>query len=387
MLVAGEASGDAHAGPVCRALRRLVPDVRLLGVGGPAMREAGLELIGDAADLAVVGVTEVVRRLPVLRRTFRAAAAALRTARPRALVLVDYPGFNLRLAAEARRAGVPAVYFVPPQIWAWGPGRVAAVRASIDLVLAVFRFEAAAYRAAGVAAEFVGHPVVDGLASAPTRAEARRQLDLARGDLVVGLLPGSRSHEVTRMTPLLGAAAARLAAVRPGIRFVLAQAPGVTADAVRRHLPAGVPVQLVAGRTPAVMRAADLLLITSGTATLEAALLDTPMIICYRVSRLTEALARRLVRIPWIGMVNILLGRLVVPELCRRRDATPERLGAEAARLLQTPGALEAQREAFVEVRDLAGPPGVADRVARRILDIARLPVPATHGAPVLAPG
>jgi lipid-A-disaccharide synthase len=375
MLVAGEPSGDHHAAPVCRALRRLVPGVRLFGLGGPSMVEAGLTPIADMRDLAVVGFTEVVRRLPALRRLFRLTADALRTRRPCALVLVDYPGFNLRLAAEARRAGVPVIYFIPPQVWAWRAGRIAGIRASVDLVLAVFRFEAEMYRAAGVAAEFVGHPLVDEVGAVPPAAEARRQLGLGEGDLVVGLLPGSRSQEIARMTPLLGEAAARLARVHPRTRFVLAQAPGVMADAVRRHLPPAVPVQLVQGHTGAVIRAADLLLVASGTATLEAALLGTPMVICYRVSRVSEAIARRLVRIPWVGLANIVLGRRVVPELCLRRDATPERLAAEALRLLDTPGALREQREAFADLVAVAGMPGVAERVARQVLDVARVPV------------
>jgi lipid-A-disaccharide synthase len=381
MLVAGEVSGDQHAAPVCQALRRLAPGVRLGGLGGPAMQDAGLEPIGDMRDLAVVGITEALRRLPALRRVFRLTAETLRRERPRALVLVDYPGFNLKLAAEARRAGVPVVYFVPPQVWAWRAGRIAAIRASVDLVLAVFAFEARMYGAAGIPVEFVGHPLVDVVEAVPDVREARRQLGLGQDDLVVGLLPGSRGQEILRMTPLLGEAAARLAHARPRARFVLAQAPGVTAEAVRRHLPPGVQIRLVAGHTGAVIRASDVVLVTSGTATLEAALLGTPMVICYRLSRLSETIGRRLVRIPWVGLVNIVLGRRVVPELCLRRDATPERLAAEALCLLDSPRALRAQREAFADLEAVAGPAGVAERVARHVLRVARLPVPAVATA------
>jgi lipid-A-disaccharide synthase len=373
MLVAGEPSGDLHAGGLCRALRTAVPGLRLLGVGGPAMVEAGLEPLADISDLSVIGFSEVVRRLPALRRVFGRTAAALENERPAALVLVDFPGFNLRLAARARRAGVPVVYLVPPQVWAWGARRLDRIRASVTLVLAVLPFEPALFRAAGVPVEYVGHPVLDALAAAPSRAEARRQLQIGADELTVGLLPGSRSQEVLRMTPLLGEAARRLAHARPGVRFLVPLAPGVDAGAVRTGLPAGIAARLVAGRTHAAMRAADLLLVTSGTATLEAALLGTPMVVAYRVSRASEAIAALLLRVPWVSLVNLVLGRQAVPELVRRGEATPERLAAEARYLLDTPGALERQREAFREIAAAIGTPGVAARAAELVLEVAGL--------------
>jgi lipid-A-disaccharide synthase len=374
MVVAGEASGDLHAAALCRALTRQAPDARLFGLGGPAMAAAGVELLGDIRETAVIGFTEVVRRLPALRRLFGRLVDALTTRRPDALVLVDYPGLNLRLAAAARRAGVPVVYFVPPQVWAWGSGRLRAIRESVTLVLAVFEFEAVMYRAAGVPVEFIGHPAVDALASAPSRDEARRTLGLGRDDLVVGLLPGSRPHEIERMTPLLAGGAAGIAAAHPEARFLLALAPGIVGDAVAPHLPACPSVELVSGGGHAVMRAADLLLVTSGTATFEAALLGTPMVVCYRMSWASERISARLLRIPWVALANIVAGRPVVPELIRRRDATPQRLAREALALLDTPGALAAQRDAFQEVAAGAGTPGVAMRAARHVLSVAGVP-------------
>lgn len=375
MLVAGEASGDLHGAALCRALRAHAPGARLFGMGGRQMAAAGMRLLAEITDTAVVGLSEVVRRLPALRRTYRRLVAALRNERPAALVLIDYPGMNLRLAAVARSAGVPVVYFVPPQIWAWRAGRAKAMRRSVSLVLAVFPFERALYQSAGVPSEFVGHPVLDALPTAPTRNEARAALGVDPDELLIGLLPGSRRQEIDRLTPLLRDAAGQIAASRPRARFALALAPTIERAHVERHLNGGPPIRLVDDATYAVMRAADLLLVTSGTATLEAALLGTPMIVCYRVSLFTELMGRLLVRIPWISLANIVLGRAVVPELCQRREVTAERVAREALALLAAPAALEAQRQAFGELSEQLGQPGVGDRAARLVLAVARAAV------------
>ncbi|MGH7311624.1 MAG: lipid-A-disaccharide synthase, partial [Candidatus Rokuibacteriota bacterium] len=371
MLVAGEASGDVHGAALCRALNAAAPGARLFGMGGNRMAAAGLDVLADIRATAVVGFSEVVRRLPLLRRTYGRLVAALASEHPHVLVLIDYPGFNLRLARVARDAGVPVVYFIPPQIWAWRPGRLQTIRRRVSLVLAVFPFERALYGTAGVPVEFVGHPVLDALPAAPTRAAARRQLGVDGAGLVIGLLPGSRSQEIERLLPLMRDAATRIAGVRPGARFVLGLAPSVARASVDRHLAGGSTVEVVEDRTYAVMRASDLLLVASGTATLEAALLGTPMVVCYRLSAVSERIAAVLARVPWVSLANIVLGRRVVPELCRRRDATGERLAREALRLLDTPGALDAQRQAFRELEAELGAPGVGARAARLVLDVA----------------
>jgi lipid-A-disaccharide synthase len=373
MVVAGEASGDLHGGALCRALRSQAPGARLFGMGGRAMAAAGVELRADISGTAVVGFTEVVRRLPALRRTYRRLASAL-AERPAALVLIDFPGMNLRLAALARQFGVPVVYFIPPQVWAWRQARVRKIRERVSLVLAVLPFELTLYRQAGIRTEFVGHPLLDALVGAPTRDEARRQLGIDAGARVIGLLPGSRAAETARMTPLLSGAAAGIAARHPDTQFLLAVAPTVAAADIERHLAGGPPLRLVPASTYAVMRAADLLLVTSGTATLEAALLGTPMVVCYRMSRISEMISRALIRVPWISLVNIVLGRAVVPELCLRRDATPARVTAAALALLDVPGELAAQREAFAELTAALGAPGVAPRAARLVLTAAGVP-------------
>jgi len=372
MLVAGEASGDLHGATLCRALRTLAPARPLLGMGGERMAGAGLERLADVTGKAAVGGTEALGPVPALIGAWRRLRAALDgPRRPAALVLIDFPEFNVRLARVARRAGIPVVYFIPPQVWAWRPWRARAVARRTSLVLAVFPFEAALYRRVGARVEFVGHPVLDAVADAPDRDEARRRLGIEPGATVVALLPGSRKQEIEGTLPVLHAAAGRIAATRPGAGFLMAAVKraaegGDPAAGLRGAEP---PVHVVTGDTYAVMRAADLLLVNSGTATLEAAVLGTPMVVCYRLSRLTEAMVRLLVRVPWISLANITLGRAVVPELYQR-SFTPERVAAEALRLLDSPAALQAQRAAFTELSTVLGERGVGLRAARHVLSL-----------------
>ncbi|HYR70894.1 MAG TPA: lipid-A-disaccharide synthase [Candidatus Acidoferrum sp.] len=375
MLSAGEASGDLHGGMLCRALRELSPGLRLFGMGGGHMAAAGMEVIVDPTGHAAVGTSEAVGRVPALYRAYRAMGRRLLADRPRALVLIDFPEFNLRLARRARRAGVPVVYFIPPQLWAWRAGRVRQMARRVTRVLAVFPFESPLYERARVPVTFVGHPLLDVVPLDLTRDEARRRLGADPGHALIGLLPGSRPGEVERLLPPMLEAARRLAAADGRRRFVLGLAPTVAPEqvaAIRSKSAPGVPpINLVSGRTYEVMAAADTLLIASGTATLEAALLGAPMVICYRVSRLTELLARALTRVRWIGLPNLVSGRAVVPELIQG-EVTGARLAEEAARLLEDPVAATAQRAAFKDLRARLGEPGVGLRAARAVLDTAR---------------
>lgn len=374
MLVAGEASGDLHGATLSRALQRQGPAWRLVGMGGPRMAEAGVRLLADTVSHAVVGAGEALSRLPRLFRAFRTLRKELMAQRPRAVVLIDFPEFNLRLARVAKRLRIPVIYFIPPQVWAWRRGRARLLARLATEILAVFPFEPRIYEAAGARVEFVGHPLLDVLPNGLSRKDARPALRVPLDATLIGLLPGSRREEAERLLPPMAEAAQRIRETIPQARFLVAAATSVDPALVERLL-RNAPLELlqVRGRTYEVMAAADLLLVASGTATLEAALIGTPMVVCYRVSRLSGLIARLLIRIPWVSLANIVSGRAVVPELLQE-NATGVRLAEEAVSLLRNPEALKAQRLAFAQLKGALGAPGVGERAARRILEVAGYP-------------
>jgi len=366
-LVAGEASGDLHGATLARALSGLVPGLVLAGMGGARMEAAGVRILHGIERAAVVGGTEVLGRLPALWRIFRDLVRRLADERPRVLVLIDFPDFNLRLARRARRLGIPVVYFMAPQVWAWRHGRVRLMARDVSRVLAVFPFEVPLYQEAGVPVEFVGHPLLDELPDLQ-RAEARRGLAGKRA-LLVGLLPGSRAAEIRRHLPVLLGAAARIRTELPRTRFVLPRASTIPAAAVAGPVEAaGLEIAVLDGEAHRVMAAADLLLVASGTATLEAACYGTPMVVLYRLSALTYALARVFVRgVSAISLPNIIAGRAAVPELIQGR-ATAARLAEVALVLLQDDAPRLAQRAALREVRARLGASGATARAALAVL-------------------
>lgn len=373
MMSAGEASGDLHGATVCRALKRLDPHARVFGMGGSRMAAAGAEIVVDPTARAGVGTSEVIGRIPSLFRAYRLLVRQLRRERPQALVVIDFPEFNLRLAKQARRARVPVVYLMPPQLWAWRSGRIRQMASRVTQVLAAFPFERELYEGARIPVEYVGHPLLDVVPLDLTREDARQRLGLASERTVVGLLPGSRHEEVQQLLPPMLDAAARLAGVDGRRTFLLGLAPTVSRATIAEHIgraAAAPPVEVVDGLTHEVMAAADVLLIASGTATLEAALLGTPMVVCYRVSRLTEMVGRLLTQIPWISLPNIVTRRTAVPEILQA-EVTGARLAAEAEHLLQDSAAATAQRAAFKDLRERLGQPGVGERAARVILRVA----------------
>jgi lipid-A-disaccharide synthase len=365
--VAGEASGDLHGATLARALAAQAPGVRIAGMGGDRMAAAGVRLVRRVERVTVVGGTEALGRIPALWSAFRVLRGQLRHRRPRVLVLIDFPEFNMRLARVARGLGVPVVYFIAPQLWAWRPRRIRAMARDVSRVLAIFPFEVGLYQEAGVPVEFVGHPVLDVLP--PVDRDTARQGLASNGETLVGLLPGSRDAEVRRHLPVLLGAAARIRARRPRTRFALPVAatipPASLTGAVRAS---GVPVDVRPGEAYRVMAAADLLLLSSGTATLEAACYGAPMVVLYRLSRLSHALARRLVRgVSHISLPNIIAGHEIVRELIQDQ-ATPDALAAAGLELLEDDVARATQRAALLEVRARLGEPGAGVRAAQAVL-------------------
>ncbi len=368
LVVAGEASGDLHGARLAEWLRRLAPQLTLEGMGGAQMRAAGVHLLADAADTAVVGLTELWEKRRALREALRRLRGHLAAVRPTLLICIDFPDFNLLLARTAHRLGIPVCYFISPQVWAWRRGRIRTIRRVVRKMLVLFPFEEAMYREAGVDVTFVGHPLLDALAEVPPRQACRAVLGIPGSSPVLGLLPGSRQAEVRHNLPVLLETARRLVAGHPGLGVLLGLAPTLDGKAVEGAVAAsGVPATVVQGRSYEVMRAADLLLAVSGTVTLEAAILGTPMIITYRVGALTWYLARLLVRVRFIGLPNLVADAGIVPELIQY-EATPERLAATAAEILDSPERLARMRAALGEVRARLGRPGAAERAAREVL-------------------
>jgi lipid-A-disaccharide synthase len=368
LIVAGEASGDLHGARLAEALRQLDGRLVLEGMGGRQMEDAGVRLLADASQTAVVGGTELWEKRRVLSAALGRLRRQLRAARPDLLVCIDFPDFNLLLARSAHRAGIPVCYFISPQVWAWRRWRIRTIRRLVRKMLVLFPFEEALYREAGVDVTFVGHPLLDTLAAVPPREACRAALGLRPDAPAVGLLPGSRAAELRRHLPLLLAAGARLRQRRPGLRLLLGLAPTLPVGEVEQLIrSAGVAVEVAPGRTPEVMRAADVLLAVSGTVTLEAAILGTPMVITYRLGWLSALLAWPLIRVPFIGLPNLVAGRGIVPELIQHA-ATPQRLAAAAAEILDSPERQAALRAALAEVRQRLGTPGAAGRAAREVL-------------------
>jgi lipid-A-disaccharide synthase len=372
LIVAGEASGDLHGARLVTALKRLRPHLVVDGMGGAHMREAGVNLLADAGATAVVGLTELWEKRRVLREALQRLRGHLRTVRPALLVCIDFPDFNLLLARAAHRLGIPVCYFVSPQVWAWRRGRVRTIRRLVKKMLVLFPFEETLYRSAGVDVTFVGHPLLDILADVPPRGACRGALGIPEDSQALGLLPGSRQAEVRRHLPLLLQAASLVAASRPDLRLLLGLAPTLDRQVVEAAVAAsGLQITVLPGRTYEVMRAADLLLAVSGTVTLEAAILGTPMIITYRVGSLTWLLARLLVRVRYAGLPNLVMNDAIVPELIQP-DATPARLAAVAEEMLDSPARQTQMRAALAEVRARLGMPGAAERAAREV--VALLP-------------
>ncbi|MHB8766501.1 MAG: lipid-A-disaccharide synthase [Deferrisomatales bacterium] len=360
-FVAGEASGDIHAGNLLGALGRLAPGLTAWAVGGERLRAAGAEIVYPAEQLSGMGLVEAAGRLPSILAARARVLDRFRRTPPDLFVPVDYGGLNLRLAGAARRLGIPVVYYIPPKVWAWGGWRARRVRAAVDEALVILPFEAPYWAGQGVPATYVGSPVLDHLGLRRFAAEPD----------VVGLLPGSRPGEVSRLWPLLLESARLLAAGR-ALRFLAPLAPGLPRAALEGPArEAGVAVEVLDGRAQEVMERARLCLVASGTATLECALVGTPMVVVYRVSALTHALGRRLVRAPFIALPNLVAGRRVVPELVQ--PAAPA-VAAEADRLLGDGPERGQMLRDLAEVRARLGTPGASERAAQRLLEhLARL--------------
>jgi lipid-A-disaccharide synthase len=364
MIVAGEASGDLHAAGLAAALKERHPDWRLTGMGGARMVAAGVEVSERTDTTAVMGFVEVLKTLPrhfALLKSFR---QRLESGAVNCLVLIDYPGFNLRLAAHARAANVPVLYYITPQVWAWGADRLPKMARLITKAAVILPFEEELLRAHGIDATFVGHPLLDRAAVMPDRRTARRALGVDENALLLALFPGSRQQEIDRHLDDFVRTAAILERQHSGLQVIVATAPGVTVSRER------CPYRQVTESSLTVLRAADAAVCKSGTTTLEAAVAGCPLVVAYRTSPWTHAIARRVVRIPRIGLVNVVAGREVAREFVQEA-LEPNAMAVVLSPLLDA-NSDERQRmeSGLAEVRAKLGTPGAAGRVADMVTDI-----------------
>lgn len=365
-IVSGEESGDLHGSSLIAALTRLMPGLKVGGMGGARMRSSGL--VGpDSREVSVVGVVEVIEKLPKILRTFKALKKNLLGFQADAVVLIDFPDFNLRFAKEVKKLGIPVIYYISPQVWAWRKGRIAKIARLVDKMLVVFPFEAELYRDKGVDVEYVGHPLVDSVKLDLSEAGAKKDLALSAGSLCVALLPGSRTGEIKRLLPpMLEAAALIEKGLAEKPVFLLPAANSIDDSLIDGCL-SGVPVdvRVVRDRMHTVLRASKAAVVASGTATLETALIGTPMVIVYRMSAVSYGIARALIKLPYAGLPNIIAGREAVKELIQGA-ATPENISREILSILNDPGKRESILESYSEIRSsLRG--GAAENAALAI--------------------
>ena len=371
LISCGEPSGDLYAGALTRELCALDPGARISGLGGPQFAAAGGTLLDDYRGLAVTGLTEALAKVPRSYATIRRLARVARTERPDALVVIDFPDFNFPLARRVKRLGIPVLYYISPQIWAWRAARMKTIREIADRVLVIFPFEESIYRDAGVPVEFVGHPLIDLATPSAPREAFLPAHGLSPAAPTIAILPGSRPNEVARILPDLAAAADLVRAHVPAAQFLIARAPNLDDrlfDAARRR--AHTPITIVEGDADAILASADVALTASGTATVQSALHDTPMVIVYRLSPLTYRIGRRLVKVDTVGMVNLIAGETIVPELIQDQF-TPEAVAREAVSMLTDSARVTRIREGLARVRALLGGPGASRRAAEAILKVA----------------
>ncbi|MGC2530935.1 MAG: lipid-A-disaccharide synthase [Candidatus Acidiferrum sp.] len=364
LISAGEASGDMYAARLATALQKRM-DVALFGMGGPQMRAAGVDVVTDYKEVSVVGITEILSHLPSLIRAMRHLVSEARRRKPPFAILTDFPGFHLRLARKLRPLGIRNIYYICPQFWAWRPWRVRVVRRRFAQALCIFPFEESFFANAGVPTKFIGHPLVGAVHPTQTREEFCREQNLDPAQSIVTILPGSRHAELAQHLPIIREACTRIHSQHPA-QFVVAAATHANVNELQSGWDSSLDIRVVENQTYNALAAADAAIVSSGTATIEAALLDVPMVVVYRVTPLTALLAKPLVRTKFFSMVNLIAERIVVPELIQK-DFTPDRVSEEVVRLLKDPSARDTLRAGLAEVRNRLGPPGAVDRAADAI--------------------
>jgi lipid-A-disaccharide synthase len=369
-ISAGEASSDLHASHLARALRSISPQVRLSCLGGPRLQAEGVPVVVDNRSISVVGVSELAGHIRSIYGAWRKIRAHLLATRPSVVVLIDFPDFNLFLGRFAKKIGAKVFYYISPQVWGWREGRVGKIRRLVDRMAVILPFEKDFYASHGMEVDYVGHPLVDIMADVPDQAQCNRLYRDSEGPLV-GLLPGSRRSEVNLLFDILMETALIISRSMPAVRFIIPAAPSLDAGELeRRAARYSLPLRVVPDDTYCVIKACDLILTASGTVTLEAAILETPMIVVYKVARLSRRIGLLLIHLRLVGLPNVIAGRKIVPEFVEE-EPTPPRLAECAIGFLSNPGLLDAQRLELGRIHGQLGEPGISARVARLVLNAA----------------
>jgi len=370
LIVAGEPSGDLHASDLVRNLKGLSPDIKFFGIGGKLSREAGVEIVYDISELAIVGLIEVIRHIKPIREAFRAVYSRIDSESPDLAILIDYPGFNLKLAKELKKRSIPVAYYISPQVWAWGGGRVNIIRDCVKKIVVFFKFEEEFYKGHGVNAEFVGHPLLDTVKPALSKAKILKRYSLDEKKCTIALLPGSRSREVKGLLGIMLASAKMIAGKLKDVQFVISKFEGLGRELYERAAAqAGLDVTIADGDTYNILFASDFAIVASGTATLETAIIGTPHIITYKINPLTYAIIRAISRLRFAGLANIIAGKEIVPELLQYK-ATPRDIAAKSIELLGDKDKFEAMKRDLAGIRNSLGSPGASLRAAQAILPL-----------------
>jgi lipid-A-disaccharide synthase len=372
LIVTGEASGDLHGAELARALWKLDQSLHILGMGGQRMEKAGVTLVFDNRRLGVMGLVEVMKHWRWVAKSYRCIRAWLKKGAIDLLVLIDSPDFNLRIARVAQRQGIPVMYYIGPKIWAWRSGRVKTIAKRIQRMLVIFPFEEEIYHKANVSCKFVGHPLLDEMPQDLDPMRLRRQYGLDPSGIVIALLPGSRQQEIKRILPVMLAASNLIAKEVEGVNFMLPVAPSVEWQSVERETSRWpLSIKLIPAEAPRILASADAAIVASGTATLEAALTGTPMVIVYKMAWLTYILARIFIRLRYIGLVNIVAGQCIAPELIQGA-ATGKTIANELMRLLKDKDLRKEMKKELAQIRHKIGPPGASLRAAEEVLTLLR---------------
>lgn len=368
LIVAGEPSGDLHASNLVKELKKLETDLRFFGIGGTLSKDAGVEVLFDISKLALVGMVEVLKNMAVVNKAYKKALMAIDAEKPDLAILVDYPGFNLRLAGELKKRSIPVLYYISPQVWAWGEKRIKIIKRCVKKIVVFFGFEEELYRAKNIDVEFVGHPLLDTVKTTLSKNEVLKKYGLSKEKRTIALLAGSRPQEVRALLPVMACAAKGIKKKLGDVQFIVSKHPDLPITLYKEHLKYP-DLTIVEADTYNILGASDLAIVASGTATLETAIVGTPLIIVYKVSLLTFILAKLVMTTPFLGLVNLIAGKEIAPELLQF-DANPEKIATKTIEILGNKNRLDGMREELRRVKESLGAPGASERAARAILPL-----------------